>query len=117
MNEQSKVARSKIYTPIHTTSKLKVRTNILLQRETLETAQELGLNVSKVCENSLKLYTEAMQNVNLMNKPDFSVKPLSVKRVLVDRAGFGPTTSALRMRRSYQAELPAQRFLREKNPR
>ena len=32
----------------------KQRTNILLDAETLKEAQELGLNVSKTCENCLK---------------------------------------------------------------
>ncbi len=33
---------------------MKVRTNVLIEREVLEKTRELGLNVSKACENALK---------------------------------------------------------------
>jgi hypothetical protein len=43
---------------------MKVRTNILIEKETLTSAQGLGLNVSKTCDNALKLYITAIQNTN-----------------------------------------------------
>jgi post-segregation antitoxin (ccd killing protein) len=42
--------------------KLKVRTNILIEESVLRKAQELGINVSKYCENALKIGIEALEN-------------------------------------------------------
>ena len=39
-------------------------TTIRIDTETLKKAKELGLNVSKCCENALKLYTNALTDVN-----------------------------------------------------
>ena len=41
---------------------MKVRTNILIEESVLRTAQELGINVSKYCENALKIGIEALKN-------------------------------------------------------
>ena len=41
---------------------MKVRTNILIEESVLRTAQELGINVSKYCENALKIAIETMKN-------------------------------------------------------
>ena len=39
-------------------------TTVRVDAEILEKAQELGLNISKACENALKLYIEALTTVN-----------------------------------------------------
>jgi post-segregation antitoxin (ccd killing protein) len=41
---------------------MKVRTNILIEESILRTAQELGINVSKYCENALRIGIEALKN-------------------------------------------------------
>jgi len=43
---------------------MKRKTTIRIETETLKKAQELGLNISKTCENALKLYINAIENVN-----------------------------------------------------
>ena len=39
----------------------KVRTNLYIDSETLREAQELGLNISKTCENALKIVIERIK--------------------------------------------------------
>ena len=41
---------------------MKARTNILIEESVLRKAQELGINVSKYCENALKIGIEALRN-------------------------------------------------------
>ncbi len=39
----------------------KVNTSIYLDAEVFRKARELGLNVSKICENALKAYIKALE--------------------------------------------------------
>lgn len=43
---------------------MKVRTNILIEESILRTAQKYGINVSKACENYLKILIEAIEKTN-----------------------------------------------------
>ena len=43
---------------------MKVRTSILIEREILKQAKEIGLNISKICENAVKIYITRLQAVN-----------------------------------------------------
>lgn len=43
---------------------MKTKTCISIETEILEKAQELGLNISKVCENALKQIIKAIESVN-----------------------------------------------------
>ena len=43
---------------------MKVRTTIRIDSETLKKAHQLGLNVSKCCENALNVYIHALTNAN-----------------------------------------------------
>ncbi len=43
---------------------MKAVTTIRIESEILKKAQELGLNVSKACENALKIYIDALTNGN-----------------------------------------------------
>jgi len=43
---------------------MKVRTNILIEKEILDKAKELGLNISKTCENLLKRYIQLIEQAN-----------------------------------------------------
>lgn len=47
--------------------KTKVRTTLLIDKEVIEKAKELGLNLSKVCENCLKQYIKALESVRMTN--------------------------------------------------
>jgi len=47
----------------------KVRTNLYIDSEILKEAQELGLNVSKTCENALKLAIEQLRPLYGRKKP------------------------------------------------
>jgi post-segregation antitoxin (ccd killing protein) len=44
---------------------VKTRVNILVEKEIVEKAHELGINVSKACENCLKQYIKALEGVTL----------------------------------------------------
>ncbi|MEM3824235.1 MAG: type II toxin-antitoxin system CcdA family antitoxin [Candidatus Bathyarchaeia archaeon] len=43
---------------------MKVRTNILIKESVLREAQELGINVSKACENYLKILIQTIKTTN-----------------------------------------------------
>ena len=43
---------------------MKTLTSIYVDKEILEQAKELGLNISKICENALKIYIVRLQGVN-----------------------------------------------------
>ena len=45
----------------------KKKITILVDSEVIKKAHELGLNVSKVCENCLKQYIEALTNLKMTN--------------------------------------------------
>jgi hypothetical protein len=51
------------------TNKRKI--TILVDSEVVKKAHELGLNVSKVCENCLKQYIEALTNLKMTNGGSF----------------------------------------------
>ena len=55
----------------------KVRTTISIDREVAEKAKEIGLNISKVCENCLKHAIKRMEGNNNPISPDSWVKPSS----------------------------------------
>ena len=42
---------------------MSVITSIRIKREIFEKAKKLGLNVSKICENALKVYIERLEGV------------------------------------------------------
>ena len=43
---------------------MKVRTSVLIERDLLEKAKQLGLNVSQCLENCLKLYVKKIEEAN-----------------------------------------------------
>ena len=43
---------------------MSVVTSIRINKQILEQAKELGLNISKICENALKLYITRLQGIN-----------------------------------------------------
>jgi hypothetical protein len=67
---------------------------------------EMGLNLSKTCENALNQAIDRLQGNYSEIK---SVKQIfNTKTKLVDETGFEPATSTMPTWRSYQADLPAQ---------
>ena len=82
---------------------------ISLNVELANLAKELGLNISKTCENALKQAINRLQGIS----SEFTIyqQRSSLKIDLVDRAGFEPAASALRTRRSYRTDLPARSVL------
>ncbi len=83
----------------------KTNTTIYLNPELTKLARELGLNISKTCENALKQAINRLQGI--CNDSAVEQQRLSLKNDVVDRAGFEPAASALRTRRSYRTDLPA----------
>ena len=43
---------------------MKKMTTIRINKEIYQKAKELGLNISKICENALKIYISRLQGVN-----------------------------------------------------
>ena len=48
---------------------MKKRVSIYIDAELIKTAHELGLNVSKVCENALKEAIERLTQTNIKTNP------------------------------------------------
>lgn len=72
-------------------------------------AKELGLNLSKTCENCLKQRTKALQQLNRETNggQGFFGKGFFQKKALVGRAGFEPASFCTSSRRPNRARLPA----------
>ena len=83
----------------------KTSTTVYLNSELANLAKELGLNISKTCENALKFSISRLQGLNLETTD--ALTQFGANLNIVDRAGFEPAASALRTRRSYQTDLPA----------
>ena len=43
---------------------MKTLTSIYVDKQILKQAKELGLNISKICENALKIYITRLQGIN-----------------------------------------------------
>ena len=77
----------------------KKRVNIYVDEDVVKKAKEIGLNVSKTCENCLK---EAIRRLETPNPQTNNSKGGigTVGSDLVDRAGFEPAAFAMPTRRS-----------------
>ena len=96
---------------------MKVRTNILIEKEILDKAKELGLNISKTCENLLKRYIQIIEqtnnqiftinNTSQQNKTKQREGTETVGCRMAGGVGFEPTTTSLGGLRPILARLPA----------
>ena len=73
---------------------MKVRTSILIEKEILEKAHELGLNVSKITENALKEYIEAIEKRKMTNGGEFLGEASLEKKVQRARWDLNPRSPA-----------------------
>ena len=73
---------------------MKVRENILIEKNVLEKAYELGLKVSKCCDSALKLYISAIATANSQIELDISATFGCLSRQEVRPPGFEPGSSA-----------------------
>ena len=73
---------------------MKVKATILIDKEVLERAHALGVNVSKACENCLRQYIQALQNVRFMKQDQFLSPGSSAEESGVRSPGFEPGSSA-----------------------
>ena len=93
---------------------MSVVTSIRINKEILEQAKELGLNISKICENALKLYIQRLQDINneiLSNqteKTDGASGGIRTRDFRLSGAGFEPGTTALPRRCPNRARPPRQ---------
>ena len=90
---------------------VKVRTSVLIEKEILKKAQELGLNVSQCLENALRLYINAIETANqkITSNPTALTKrevsePQGSDRV-AGPPGFEPGISGLEGRRAFWISL------------
>jgi post-segregation antitoxin (ccd killing protein) len=98
----------------------KTRTTLTIDKDVLQKAKEIGLNISQFCENALKEAIETLEQRKSKTNPEGDVpnsksfdEPFP-KRFLVDGRGFEPRTSAMPTPRSFQADLPAPTLSRYK---
>ena len=84
----------------------KTYATIYVDEDVIRKAKEIGLNISKTCENALKEAIRRLKgsnaNINCGNSRFGSSEHV------VDGAGFEPAASAMPTLRSFQADLPAQ---------
>jgi hypothetical protein len=84
----------------------KVRTNLYIDSSVLKEAQEMGLNISKTCENALKMAIAQLQPLytkkNLRNVSNDTPNTLMAGGV-----GFEPTTTGLGGLSPILTRLPA----------
>ena len=74
---------------------------IRIDADVAKKAKDLGLNISKVCENSLKQAVEVMEGMYGKREP--KIHPISSQKSgLVDWEGFEPPTPAMPRQYSYQ---------------
>jgi post-segregation antitoxin (ccd killing protein) len=74
----------------HESTKRKI--SILVDKNVIEKAHELGLNVSKFAENALKDGIKALTEAK-QNKPPFSTEPFLPEKGHAGPVGFEPTIS------------------------
>ncbi len=84
----------------------KTYTTIYLDKHVIRKSKDLGLNISKTCENALK---EAIRRLEGSNPKTTSGNSHAgtPEQIVVDGAGFEPAASAMPTLRSFQADLPA----------
>ena len=78
-------------------ARARARVSLSMSKDVVQKAKEMGLNLSKVCENSLIQAIRALEHIELETSGENRLN----SRV-VDRAGFEPATSDLRSRHSYR---------------
>jgi post-segregation antitoxin (ccd killing protein) len=83
---------------------------IRIDPKTYQTARELGLNISKTCENSLKQAIQLLTASEQQNNCISTCEGTSQQRRLVGRAGFEPATFCTSSRCPNRARLPALLF-------
>ena len=83
---------------------MKAKVTLLIDSETVQKAKEIGINLSKASEYALSQMINAIESVDFQNNER---KHENRRFLQVDRAGFEPAASTLRMWRSYQTEPPA----------
>ncbi len=85
-------------------------TSIRIDGEIIDRAKEIGLNISKTCENALKEAIEALEQRKTKSMPNvgYTDERSSSLPHDVDGRGFEPRTSTMPTSRSFQADLPAQ---------
>jgi post-segregation antitoxin (ccd killing protein) len=80
--------KSKLFYVELTAMTAKASTTIYLNAELINIAKESALNISKTCENALKLAISRLQGTNSETKDALS--QFGTKFNVVDRAGFNP---------------------------
>ena len=83
--------------------KEKQNITLYLDKHVIEKARELGLNISKYCENSLIQAIEALSSVSYAKEGGTG----TVGSYVAGPAGIEPTTTGLKARCSILAELRA----------
>jgi post-segregation antitoxin (ccd killing protein) len=83
----------------------KTYATIYVDKDVVRKAKDLGLNISKTCENALKIAIKRLEDSNLEITSGNPHAGSSVQ--VVDGTGFEPAASAMPTLRSFQADLPA----------
>ena len=88
---------------------MKKKVSILLDKEILEKAHELGINISKVCENTLKLYIQAIEQARKKEQAFLGEASFAKEGSVVRPPRFEPGSSA------WQADVLDQTRLRPRD--
>ena len=85
-------------------------TSIRIDGEIIDRAKEIGLNISKTCENALKDAIEALEQrktKTTTNEGYTDARSASQQHRMVGRAGFEPATFCTSSRCPNRTRLPA----------
>ena len=69
---------------------MKKKVSISIDKEILEKAHELGINISKVCENSLRFYIQAIEQAKQKEQGQILGEASSKEGSVVGSLGFEP---------------------------
>jgi len=72
----------------------KTNSTLYLDAEVINLAHEMGLNVSKTCENSLKQAINRLQGINSENNS--TQQCINDQNMIADRAGFEPKSDCVK---------------------
>ena len=87
----------------------KVKVNLTMDREVVERAKKIGLNLSQFCENCLKEAIEALEQRKQRTETNggYTDARSASRTAMVGRAGFEPATFCTSSRCPNRARLPA----------
>ena len=82
----------------------KTNSTLYLDTQVIDLAHEMGLNISKTCENALKQAINRLQGTN--SEIDSTQQCVNTQNLMVDRAGFEPYSDCVKNSNRVQKVAP-----------